>query len=383
MSVVSGLLAERVGVDPERAELIGVAAALHDVGTLAVPEAILNAPGPLTASDRSMVESHARIGHRILAGSGEPLLDLGAVMALTHHERVDGSGYPNRLRGEDIPLEGRIAAVADVFDALLSDRSYRSALGLDEAMWVIAKGRGTLFDARVVDALSGDLAEIMAAVERAPVASPAPVEDLPSTESPDDRVQTTADQIAANLDQTGADADDTASRADQAASDADQALADRDQSASDRDQATADREHLRAGRSLAGRLAYEESRAERTTSSQTRESTAAERLRTTAERLAAAARRDEVARVRDLTATIRDRTADVRDAAAEARDRTAERREREAARHGTLYEVADPLREMRSFSAAVRRRATSPRRRCAGRTSGCRGPSRTTRAAPS
>jgi hypothetical protein len=127
MSVICSFLAERIGLDATRAELIGIASALHDVGKLAIPDVILNKPGPLTASERTVMQTHTEIGHRMLSGSGEPLLELAAVMALTHHEWVDGSGYPGGLVEEEIPIESRIAAVADVFDALINHRVYRPA----------------------------------------------------------------------------------------------------------------------------------------------------------------------------------------------------------------------------------------------------------------
>jgi putative two-component system response regulator len=153
MGTVCTALATRLGLDPQRCALIGTAGALHDVGKLAIPDAILDKPGPLTPQERRVIETHAEIGHRMLAGSGEPLLDLAALMARTHHERIDGSGYPDRLRADRIPREGRIAAVADVFDALTHDRVFRPAIAVDEALRIIGDGRGTRFDPEVVDAL--------------------------------------------------------------------------------------------------------------------------------------------------------------------------------------------------------------------------------------
>ena len=99
------------------------------------------------------MERHTEVGHRILSDSESELLQMAARIALTHHERFDGGGYPQGLEGEEIPIEGRIVAVADVFDALLSDRPYRPALGVDEAIEVIRDGRGTQFDPEVADAL--------------------------------------------------------------------------------------------------------------------------------------------------------------------------------------------------------------------------------------
>ena len=99
------------------------------------------------------MKRHTTVGHEILADSESELLRVAATIALTHHERFDGSGYPHGLAGEEIPLEGRITAVADVFDALLSDRPYRPALTAEETIEVIRKGRGSKFDPQVVDAL--------------------------------------------------------------------------------------------------------------------------------------------------------------------------------------------------------------------------------------
>ena len=99
------------------------------------------------------MELHTLLGHKIFAHFESDLSRLAASIALTHHERFDGSGYPNGLVGEEIPLEGRITAVADVFDALLTDRSYRQALPLDEAVAVMREGRGTQFDPAIVDVL--------------------------------------------------------------------------------------------------------------------------------------------------------------------------------------------------------------------------------------
>ncbi len=108
------------------------------------------------------MQRHTEVGHEILADSESELLRLAATIALTHHERYDGTGYPRGLRGEEIPLEGRITAVADVFDALLSDRCYRSALTADEAIEILKEGRGTQFDPQIVDHLVAGLDEVLA-----------------------------------------------------------------------------------------------------------------------------------------------------------------------------------------------------------------------------
>jgi putative two-component system response regulator len=108
------------------------------------------------------MESHTTIGYEILAGSDSELLRMAAKIALTHHEWLDGSGYPQGLKGEEIPIEGRIVAVADVFDALLSDRPYRQAMSVEEAAKLIASERGTHFDPDVVDALLDNLDQALA-----------------------------------------------------------------------------------------------------------------------------------------------------------------------------------------------------------------------------
>jgi putative two-component system response regulator len=160
-----GLLAERLGVPRERCELLRLASPLHDIGKIAIPDRLLLKPGPLTDDERRQMEKHAELGHQLLAGSHHELLELAAVVALTHHERPDGLGYPQRLTGEDIPLEGRITAVADVFDALMSDRVYRPGLSLESTLKLLREGRGTQFDARVLDALFDSLPAIIAVRE--------------------------------------------------------------------------------------------------------------------------------------------------------------------------------------------------------------------------
>jgi putative two-component system response regulator len=147
----SVLLARTYGLDEEMVRSIGLAAPMHDVGKVAIPDAVLLKPGSLTAAERGVMQRHAQIGHDILAHSGSRLLDLAAEIALSHHERFDGDGYPAGVAGEQIPLCGRIVAVADVFDALLSDRPYRAHLELDEALEVMQEGRGTHFDPGLLD----------------------------------------------------------------------------------------------------------------------------------------------------------------------------------------------------------------------------------------
>ena len=162
MSLYCALLARLAGLDADHAELIRIASPMHDVGKIGIPDRILLKPGRLTEDERRVMEAHAEMGHRILAGSGVELLDLAARMALTHHERIDGTGYPGRLVGDEIPIEGRICAVADVFDALTSDRVYRKAFQPDEARQVMLDGRGTQFDPELLDLFFGAFDDVLA-----------------------------------------------------------------------------------------------------------------------------------------------------------------------------------------------------------------------------
>jgi len=152
MSLYSMLIARELGWSAERCRELRLAAALHDVGKVAVPDAILLKPGRLTPEERTIMQRHCRAGFEMLSGSDSTLLNLAAVIALTHHERYDGIGYPSGLGGEDIPLVGRIVAVADVFDALTSARVYKDAIAVPDAVAIIRDGRGSQFDSEIVDA---------------------------------------------------------------------------------------------------------------------------------------------------------------------------------------------------------------------------------------
>jgi response regulator RpfG family c-di-GMP phosphodiesterase len=162
IGAIAAFLASRLGLDSARVELLRIAAPMHDVGKIGVPDEILQKPGALTAEERRRMQRHTVVGHEILSESESELLRVAASVALTHHERFDGNGYPRGLAGAAIPIEGRITAVADVFDALLSDRCYRPAMPTEEAVRVIAGGRGTQFDPRVVDILLAHLDELLA-----------------------------------------------------------------------------------------------------------------------------------------------------------------------------------------------------------------------------
>jgi putative two-component system response regulator len=161
MARYSKLIAIRLGLDAEACELIGRAAPMHDVGKLGIPDSILLKPGRLDAEEMEVMRGHSRIGHTILAGSESKLIRLGAEIALTHHEKFDGQGYPAGLAGEAIPLPGRIVAVADVFDALTSVRPYKAAWEMDKACAYIGEGRGQHFDPQCVDAFMASWDEVV------------------------------------------------------------------------------------------------------------------------------------------------------------------------------------------------------------------------------
>jgi PAS domain S-box-containing protein len=151
---LAAMLAARLGVGEELVEHIRLAAPLHDVGKLSVPDAVLLKPGRLSDDERRVMQTHTSNGAAILAGSAFPVLSLGEQIALTHHERWDGAGYPAGLSGEAIPLAGRIVAVADVFDALAHARPYKPAWPIQDAAAEIARTAGTQFDPRVVAAFN-------------------------------------------------------------------------------------------------------------------------------------------------------------------------------------------------------------------------------------
>ena len=166
MSRYCSLLASRAGEDAERAEMVRIAAVMHDVGKIGIPDSILLKPGKLTPEERRIMEQHSEIGYRILSGSRSEVLTLAAQIAWTHHERVDGTGYPRGIAGDDIPLEGRIAAIADVFDALTSHKVYKKAFPLGQAVEIMREGRGTHFDARLLDLFLDAIDEVIRIKER-------------------------------------------------------------------------------------------------------------------------------------------------------------------------------------------------------------------------
>jgi putative two-component system response regulator len=160
MSRYTTLLARATGFDDDECEQIRLASPMHDVGKIGIADGILFKPGVLTDAEYGVIQQHANLGYDILAKSELPLLRLAATIARTHHERWDGGGYPFGLAGEEIPIEGRMTAVADVFDALVSRRVYKPAMPLEQALDIMRKGRGTQFDPELLDAFLDQLEAI-------------------------------------------------------------------------------------------------------------------------------------------------------------------------------------------------------------------------------
>jgi putative two-component system response regulator len=152
VAAVSGAIARELGLPEESADLIELAAPLHDLGKVAIADAILLKRGSLTECERRTMEQHTTIGAQMLEGSPMPVLQVARVIALSHHERWDGRGYPQHLSGPRITLPGRIVAIADVFDALASNRPYKRAWPLADALSEIRRLRGSHFDPAITDA---------------------------------------------------------------------------------------------------------------------------------------------------------------------------------------------------------------------------------------
>ncbi|MDW8324458.1 MAG: response regulator [Burkholderiales bacterium] len=161
MSNYSRLLAERIGLGTTEQDLILEASPMHDVGKVGIPDAILLKPGRLDTEELAIMRRHAEIGHAILCDSPAPLLQAAAEIAWTHHEKYDGTGYPRGLAGEAIPVYGRIVAVADVFDALTSERPYKRAWPLERARDFLLEQSGRHFDPELVRAFLGAWDEVV------------------------------------------------------------------------------------------------------------------------------------------------------------------------------------------------------------------------------
>jgi response regulator RpfG family c-di-GMP phosphodiesterase len=161
MSSYSHLIARQIGLPHAEQELILRSAPMHDVGKIAIRDEILLKPGRLDPAEFEIMKTHAEKGYELLSGSASSLLDTAALIAWTHHEKFDGSGYPRGLAGEDIPLYGRIVAVADVFDALTTERPYKKAWEIEHAIRFLEEGAGSHFDPMCVAAFIARLEEVL------------------------------------------------------------------------------------------------------------------------------------------------------------------------------------------------------------------------------
>lgn len=162
MSHYSRILASSLHLSPGEVETIHLASPMHDVGKMGTPDNILFKPGKHTPEEWVIMKQHATFGGRILNGSSAKLLQAGEIIALSHHEKWDGSGYPKGLAGEDIPLWGRVCAVADVFDALVSKRPYKEAFSIEKTLKIMKDGQGKHFEPRLLDLFLENLDEVFA-----------------------------------------------------------------------------------------------------------------------------------------------------------------------------------------------------------------------------
>ena len=161
MSYYARLIAQAIGLGPEATELLFNTASMHDIGKIGIPDAVLLKPGPLSKAEWAVMRQHPEIGAEIIGEHDDELLQTARTIALTHHERFDGSGYPRGLIGEDIPLFGRIVAIADVFDALMTARPYKPAMPIDETLQVMGRNTGLHFDPALMEVLPSVLPDML------------------------------------------------------------------------------------------------------------------------------------------------------------------------------------------------------------------------------
>jgi len=163
MSHVCALTARAMGLPADEVELIQAASPMHDIGKVGIPDSILLKPAALTPDERRIVETHTLIGAEILANPSNQLMQTACDIALSHHERWDGNGYPHHLAGERIPLPARIACLADVFDALATRRCYKDAYPIEKVVQIIKDQTGRQFDPDVVRAFFNAFDDVMVA----------------------------------------------------------------------------------------------------------------------------------------------------------------------------------------------------------------------------
>ena len=156
------LLAQYYGLPEKECEMLKQASPMHDIGKVAIPDAVLNKPGRFNDEERTIMDTHAQLGFDMLQTSNRPLLKMAATVAYEHHEKWDGTGYPNKLAGEEIHIYGRITALADVFDALGSQRVYKPAWDDEKIFKMFKEERGTHFEPKLVDIFFDNLDEFLA-----------------------------------------------------------------------------------------------------------------------------------------------------------------------------------------------------------------------------
>ncbi len=161
MSLYCGLMGQALGMTPAEVESLQRASPMHDVGKIGIPDRVLLKPGKLDADEWTIMKTHAAIGADLLAGSNSPLIQAASIIALTHHEKWDGSGYPRGIKGDAIPLTGRICAICDVFDALTSERPYKKAWTVEETMTELHAGAGKHFDPDLITVFEGILPQVL------------------------------------------------------------------------------------------------------------------------------------------------------------------------------------------------------------------------------
>lgn len=177
MSRYSALIAEKLGLSSTEVHNIHYAAPMHDVGKIGIPDSILLKPGKLTREEFEVIKTHTQIGARILSKSKARILRLAQQIAISHHEKWDGTGYPQGLSGKRIPLAGRIVAISDTFDALTSKRPYKDPYPVEVALGIIKQGREKQFDPAVTDVFFSHIGDILA-IKKEVGSDPAPTADF-------------------------------------------------------------------------------------------------------------------------------------------------------------------------------------------------------------
>jgi response regulator RpfG family c-di-GMP phosphodiesterase len=157
----SRILALKWGMPLDEAEILKMASPMHDIGKVGIPDAILKKPGKLTPEEYEVMKSHSPLGYDMLKNSKRNILQAAAIVAGEHHEKYDGTGYPNGTKGEDIHIYGRITAIADVFDALASDRVYKKAWPLEDVLNLFKEQKGKHFDPRLIELFLENLDEFL------------------------------------------------------------------------------------------------------------------------------------------------------------------------------------------------------------------------------